>query len=791
MMPILFAENETSFTTNGIGRLADATKCEVTEERNGQYELVMQYPIEGELFGEIVCGRYIYTTHDESKVPQAFKIYRISAPLEGVITINAWHISYALNTIIVSPFTASNCSAALTGIKNNSMNTNPFTFWTDKSVNATFTLSVPTSARACLGGVRGSVLDVYGKGEYEFDMFTVKLHVNRGTNRDVTIRYGKNLTRLDQALDASNVYNSVVPYWTDGETVVSGGVITKAGQTPGATIALDLSRDFDDAPTVQELEAKAQTHVDTTDNYILKENVKVDFVALWQTEEYKDYAALERVFLCDTVNVFYAKLGVNITAKVIKVVYDSLLERYTSIELGEPSTSLIQQIKTDIAADVLQNVPSTGMMQAAIDKATELINGGFGGYIKFKYLSDGTPSEMLVMDSPSEATAVNIIRLNKNGLGFSTDGGATYANAWTIDGNLVADFITSGTLSAIDISGVNISGSNITGNTISGGTISGSTVSGNTITGGTISGTTITGSTLTSATSNGSVQIANGNINFFKNATTTGAPFSQIKHTVDSSQGDSIEWTNSGYTKLVNTGGGQWTADFLQFAIHANAPVLQFQIYPDADGYHARFLTDFVELNSNVSLKTASGSNAEVRRYQILDYSGTLAGEMLMTLSTAQDGNKYPRRFRWRQFGLNASTYERQDFCETFQLPAGGLNLTASADYDILTTKTANISLWSGTLGTTGTQIGTNAYSTHSAFVVQGRPSGANRGKTTITIPKALVSSSEPTGNNITDYWSMADENNYVNFCVWYSGNNLYMKKISGTGVIQSVYGLI
>lgn len=499
MIPILFAENETSFTTNGIGRLADATKCEVTEERNGQYELVMQYPIEGELFGEIVCGRYIYTTHDESKVPQAFKIYRISAPLEGVITINAWHISYALNTIIVSPFTASNCSAALTGIKNNSMNTNPFTFWTDKSVNATFTLSVPTSARACLGGVRGSVLDVYGKGEYEFDMFTVKLHVNRGTNRDVTIRYGKNLTRLDQALDASNVYNSVVPYWTDGETVVSGGVITKAGQTPGATIALDLSRDFDDAPTVQELEARAQTHVDTTDNYILKENVKVDFVALWQTEEYKDYAALERVFLCDTINVFYAKLGVNITAKVIKVVYDSLLERYTSIELGEPSTSLIQQIKTDIAADVLQNVPSTGMMQAAIDKATELINGGFGGYIKFKYLSDGTPSEMLVMDSPSEATAVNIIRLNKNGLGFSTDGGATYANAWTIDGSLVADFITSGTLSAIDISGVNITASTIIGNTISGGTISGTTI---TSTGAYSSGvqgtTTISAGSLTS-----------------------------------------------------------------------------------------------------------------------------------------------------------------------------------------------------------------------------------------------------------------------------------------------------
>jgi phage minor structural protein len=449
MIPILFETTETAFTSNGLGRLADATRCEVTEERNGQYELALDYPVAGKMASALQCGRYIYATHDESKTPQAFQIYKVSTPLEGVITVNAWHISYALNAIIVAPFTAGSCTAAIAGVKTNSMNTNPFTFWTDKSVTADFATTIPMSARAILGGTQGSILDVYGAAEYEFDMYTVKLHQHRGQNRNVSIRYGKNLTKLDQELDASNVYNACVPYWTDGtNTVVSDAIITRTGETTGRTVSMDLSQDFETQPTLAELKAKAQTKIDASANYTLKENLKIDFVALWQTEEYKSMASLQRIFLCDTVNIFYAKLGINVTAKCIKVVYDSLRERYSAMELGEPTTSLLQEIQEQVVGDVLETVPSMSKIENAIQHATELIGGGFGGYIKFNYLPDGTPSEMLIMDSPSESTAVNIIRLNQNGLGFSTDGGSTYANAWTIDGNLNATFITTGVLDA-------------------------------------------------------------------------------------------------------------------------------------------------------------------------------------------------------------------------------------------------------------------------------------------------------------------------------------------------------
>ena len=449
MIPILYPKTETAFTSNGIGKLAEATRCEVTEERNGEYELVLEYPVDGKHAADITEGAYILAKHDDGTDLQPFQIYKISTPLEGTITVNAWHISYALTSIILKPYTAGSLAAALSGITTNSMNTNPFTFWTDKTMTADFKLEVPASVRSVLGGMAGSILDIYGPGEYEFDKYTVKFYANRGSNKGVSIRYRKNLTSLDQEIDASEKFNAVMPYWTGSDSkVVSDALVVRTGQTADRAIALDLSSEFETEPTVAELKARAQTIIDGSANYRVRENIKVDFVPLWQTEEYKTVAALQRVMLCDTVNIFYEKLGINATAKCIKVVYDTLRERYNSIELGEPKKTLGDQIRGEITQEITEKVPTKGFIETAIEQATELIAGGFGGYIKFNYLPDGTPSEMLIMDSADESTAVNIIRLNQNGLGFSTDGGSTYSNAWTIDGNLNASFITTGILNA-------------------------------------------------------------------------------------------------------------------------------------------------------------------------------------------------------------------------------------------------------------------------------------------------------------------------------------------------------
>lgn len=478
MIPVLYNADETRFINNGRGRLTDCISCVVTEERNGIYEMEFEYPITGVHFDEIIRGRIVTATHDDKNDVQPFEIYARSVPdLRGVVTFNAHHISYKLSTVTVMPFTAGSCAAALQGISTNSANANPFTFWTDKTVVGTFENTVPRLARNMLGGEQNSILDVYGKGDYEFDKWTVKLHLNRGVDTDVEIRYSKNLTDLNQDIDGSGTYNAVVPYWADSEgniVTLPEEVIVHTGVSPQiayltdhnlviirtednepievayskvVAVPMDMTSYFSERPTEAQLRAAAQTRLANSDAWVPSENLTVDFVQLWQTEEFADYSALQRVGLCDTVSVYYPQVGIEaVKQKVVKTVYNVLLDRYDSIELGSLQTSLGQAIKADVLADV----PTTSMMDSAIEYATNLIRGGLGGYVVMTPGDDGYPQEILIMDSPDVDTAVNVWRFNQGGLGHSSTGyqGPFSDIALTADGRINASLITAGILNA-------------------------------------------------------------------------------------------------------------------------------------------------------------------------------------------------------------------------------------------------------------------------------------------------------------------------------------------------------
>lgn len=478
MIPILYNGDETRFINNGRGRLSDATRCQVTEERNGIYELQLDYPITGAHFEEIKQGRIIAATHDDKHDLQPFEVYRRTVPdLNGIVTFYAHHISYKLNGVTVEPFTAGSCAAALQAIKDNSINTNPFTFWTDKTTTADFTSDAPRNARAMLAGEENSILDVFGSGEYEFDKFTVKLHAARGTDSDCEIRYGKNLTDLNQDIDSSGTFNAIVPFWKDSEgniLMLPEKIIVYEGIEPKITYLtdhnlivirtetgepievpywdvdaapMDLSDAFEEMPTVEQLRQAAKARFESGEYWAPKENLTVDFVQLWQTEEYKDYAGLQRVSLCDTVSVYYPQVAIAaVKQKVVRVVYNVLLDRYDSIELGAVQTTLGEQIKTGI----LEVVPTTSMMDEAIKYATELIRGGLGGYVVMTPGPNGYPQEILIMDTPDINTAVNVWRFNQGGLGHSSNGyeGPYSDIALTQDGRINATMITSGILNA-------------------------------------------------------------------------------------------------------------------------------------------------------------------------------------------------------------------------------------------------------------------------------------------------------------------------------------------------------
>ena len=452
MIPILYEGTEQSFTSNGLGRLADAITCKVVEERNATYELEMTYPVTGIHFDDIQEGRIVLAQPFDGGLTQPFTIYQITKPLNQVVTVKAQHISYQLSGIVVMPYEANSCLSALAGIDSYSSTTNPFNFTTDKQVTAHYEVTAPTSARALLCGQSGSILDVYGKGDYEFNRYDVNLWTNRGADNGVTLRYGKNITDLKNVIDITNVYTGIVPYWIDGEgnTVVLPEKVVLSGHEgdyPFKIIkSVDFSSNWETQPTVEQLRTAAQNYVANNEGWKLKNNITISFVALWNTEEYKNIAPLERVKMCDVVHVVVPKLGIDFDTKVIKTDYNVLQERYNSITLGDSYYSLSTVFSEEITRSEEQQ--STHMQQA-IARATKLIQGGLGGHVVFNVNADGEPQEILIMDTDDIQTAVSVIRMNKNGIGFSTNGyNGPFHTAWTIDGHFVADYIDTGTLDA-------------------------------------------------------------------------------------------------------------------------------------------------------------------------------------------------------------------------------------------------------------------------------------------------------------------------------------------------------
>lgn len=463
MIPILYDSSETSFASNGICRLADATSCIVTEARNGEYELTFTYPITGKYYDQIAEGMYVSATHDDTGDRQAFCIYRRSAPISGLVQFWAHHISYELNNIVLNPTTATSAADAFSQIEQNTVTTNPFAMWTDLVAVGTFKTDVPATVRSILGGSQGSILDVYG-GEYEWDMRTVKLHAARGVNSGVTIRYGKNLADINQVIDVSGIYNAIVPFWfgtvNEVDTLVTlpEGYVAAAGVTNAILAVKDFSGEFDSQPTQAQLRSKASSFLASNRPWIPNENISIKFVQLWQTEEYKDVAVLQRLSLCDKVNVYYPALGITAeNVEIIKTVYNVLLDRYDEMELGQAKSTFADSLISPVDAAIqtaTEGLASKSYTQSAIDRATQMITGGLGGHVVFVYDANDQPTEILIMDTADTSTAVNVLRMNVNGIGFSSHGvNGPFASAWTLDGQFVADFITAGTMSANRING--------------------------------------------------------------------------------------------------------------------------------------------------------------------------------------------------------------------------------------------------------------------------------------------------------------------------------------------------
>ena len=465
MKPVLYSSTETEFTSNGLGVLNDTVSAVVLEERNGAYELTMEYPADGIHFPDISARCIILAKPNPTDSPQPFRIYRITKPIGGIVTIYAQHISYDLSGVAVSPFSANTLSEVIAKMHSNALPSNqPFTLTTDMDKGIGLSITAPVSFRAMMGGQENSLIDIYG-GEYSYDKYSIVLNANRGEDRGFTLRYGKNLTSFEQDENCAAVYSHIYPYWTDGTTTVevNNGEYGKLVPTTGVELPYtkilpkDLTSYFESQPTAADLLTTAKLYASKAQLGIPKVSLTVSFAQLEEN-------GINRVDLCDTVTVVFPKMGVNAKAKVVTAEYDVLLERYITLEIG----SSTQGIADTIASQQYQieSIPSSVDMQEAILKATAWITGTVdAGKVVFVRNQNGDPTAIKIVSTtkPEGAEYYPMWIISAGGIGYSTDGGVTISNiGLTADGHIVADTINlntaniSGHLSASNIDSTNL-----------------------------------------------------------------------------------------------------------------------------------------------------------------------------------------------------------------------------------------------------------------------------------------------------------------------------------------------
>lgn len=332
MIPILFSPAETAFTSNGLGPLTDAVSCIVHEELNGGYELTLSLPTASRHFAEVVERALILAKPNPFDKPQPFRIYRSSKPTNKLVSFYARHISYDLDGYPVWPFTADGAADAVQKINaGKTLLNNPFTVYTELTAAGQLVNAVPTVERALLGGGKNSLLSLYG-GEFIYDRFDIYQTASRGGNHGFVIAYGKNLIDVRQERNIGEVYTSVLPYYVENGTRLSGYLQPVPGNWDYTRVLpVDLSGDFSEKPTLDALNAAGA-------EYVKRENIgvpKVSISAKYVPPGSRGLSKLDDLRLGDAVTVSFETLGIDVQSRMIAYDWDVLLEHYDSVEIGE------------------------------------------------------------------------------------------------------------------------------------------------------------------------------------------------------------------------------------------------------------------------------------------------------------------------------------------------------------------------------------------------------------------------------------------------------------------------
>lgn len=380
MRPILFNKNEQSFDTYGLGEL-NVTKGTATRERDGNYTLYAEIPVNDPMVSILQKEMKLKADAGLRTKNQTFEISRIVKDSSNIVKIYGQHISHKLEYMAVvngRPFSGS-AFTALAIWHNATIGDLRFDVWSDIQTTGkgVFDISKMENARQALGGVEGSILDIYG-GEYEFDNMTVRLHKQLGRTAPTVLEYGRNIlsAELDETIESA--YTSVLPFATYTPDKPEGD--TSDSQPDPITVTIpenyvdskykalyahrrikvvDFSSEFKsdgkskDIPTPDKLRKIANDYMERNAIGKPKINIKIEYADLAKTLDYADNGWIEELELCDIVPIYYPQIGLtDETAKVTTVTYDFINERNESVEFGDIGTNVRATMQSGLAGRV-------------------------------------------------------------------------------------------------------------------------------------------------------------------------------------------------------------------------------------------------------------------------------------------------------------------------------------------------------------------------------------------------------------------------------------------------------
>ena len=451
---ILYEKGTTDFSRNGLGFLNNVISAKITEELNGDYSLTFDYPLNELLSNELLEERIVKCRVSDG-TNQCFIIKNVVKTYEKM-TISCSHLFYLLLTDLAEDIYPQNLSPKpfLDWILARANYVLPFTTTSDVSVQKTGRYVRKNIVEVILGEQNNSMVNLFGI-EIKRNNWNIALNSRIGADRGEKLLYGKNITGINLTIDTNEMYTRIMPIGFDGlmlpEKYIDADNIEdypypKIGIFEFSEIRYDPNdseayHDIEDAYTALR-NAVAELYANGVNQP--KINIKINWLELSKTEEYKQYSNLERVELGDTIHAEI--FGLNYTTRVIKTIYNPLNDRVEQFEIGtfQPSyASQMNKYEFD-----LQSINPASILEEAKDNATSLITSAMGGYV-YK-----TNNELYIMDTDNPSTAVHVWRWNINGLGYSNNGiNGPYGLAMTMDGQIVADFITTGVLTTSVIQG--------------------------------------------------------------------------------------------------------------------------------------------------------------------------------------------------------------------------------------------------------------------------------------------------------------------------------------------------